>query len=189
MTRSFRSLCAITFVFSLFLLVAGQSTPAQTFRGMILGNVADSSGGAVPGATVTIKNLDTGLTRTVTTSDDGSFAVPELPIGNYSVTVEKSGFKAGVITGINVEVSSQHRADVTLQPGETTTRIEILGEELPMVESTSNTLGGIIESKIAANLPINGRDYMKLAYLAPGVAGSPDQITDSPGSFGVFSVN
>lgn len=189
MTRSFRSLCAIAFVFSLFLLVAGQSTSAQTFRGMILGNVADSSGGAVPGATVTIKNLDTGLTRTVTTSDDGSFAVPELPIGNYSVTVEKSGFKAGVITGINVEVSSQHRADVTLQPGETTTRIEVLGEELPMVESTSNTLGGIIESKIAANLPINGRDYMKLAYLAPGVAGSPDQITDSPGSFGVFSVN
>jgi Cna protein B-type domain. len=73
--------------------------PGQTFRGTILGLVTDSSGAAVPGATVTIKNVDTGLTRTVTTTDDGSYSAPELPIGNYSVTVEKSGFKAGVVNG------------------------------------------------------------------------------------------
>src|SRR5260370_1166494 len=176
------------FVFSLALF-AGTSAFAQTSRGTILGSVTDSSGAAVPGATVTIKNLDTGLGRTVTTSDDGSYAAPELPIGTYSVSVEKAGFKLGVVTGIKVEVSSERRADVALQIGQSAQSVEVLGEELPMVESTSNTLGGIIESKIVTSLPVNGRDYQKLIFLVPGVTGSPDQITDSPGSFGIFSVN
>src|SRR5208283_6121303 len=113
--RSFRNLCALTLVFAIVTLLSAMCTPAQTFRGTILGTVTDSSGAAVPGATVTIKNLGTGLIRTVTTSDDGSYAVPELPIGNYSATAEKSGFKLGVVTGINVEVSSERRADFVLQ--------------------------------------------------------------------------
>lgn len=162
---------------------------AQTFRGTILGTVTDASGGAVPGATVTIKNLDTGLTRTVTTSDDGSYAVPELPIGNYSVTVEKEGFKAGVATGVRVEVSTERRADFTLQPGQLAQKVEVVGEQLPMVESTSNTLGGVIESKAVTNLPVNGRDYQKLILLVPGAASGPDAITDSAGSYGTVSVN
>jgi outer membrane receptor protein involved in Fe transport len=170
-------------------LVLGVGAGAQTFRGTILGTVTDSSGAAISGATVTVKNLGTGLVRTVTTSSDGSYSVPELPIGNYSVTVEISGFNTAVVKGIGVEVSSERRADVTLQPGEVAQRVEVSGDTLPQVESTSNTLGGIIESKVVTNLPVNGRDYQKLIFLVPGVAGSPDQITDSPGSFGTFSVN
>ena len=189
MNRSFRNLSAFALVFAALTILSGTSAMAQTFRGTILGSVTDTSGASVPGATVTIKNLNTGLVRTVTTSEDGSFSAPELPIGNYSVVVEKSGFKQGVVTGIRVEVSSDRRADVTLQPGDVAQRIEVTGEALPMVESTSNTLGGIIESNVAANLPVNGRDYLKLVFLAPGVTGSPDQITDSPGSYGTFSVN
>ncbi|HET7108326.1 MAG TPA: TonB-dependent receptor [Candidatus Acidoferrum sp.] len=184
--RAIRTLALVAFALTLF---AGTSAFAQTFRGTILGSVTDSSGAAVPGATVTIKNLDTGLVRTVTTSDDGSYSAPELPIGNYSVSVEKAGFKLGVVTGIKVEVSSERRADVTLQPGQVAQTVIVQGEELPMVESTSNTLGGIVESKVVTSLPVNGRDYQKLIFLVPGVAGSPDQITDSPGSFGIFSVN
>jgi hypothetical protein len=184
--RAIRTLALVIFSLALF---AGASTFAQTFRGTILGSVTDSSGAAVPGATVTIKNVDTGLIRTVTTSDDGSYAAPELPIGNYSVTVEKAGFKSGVVTGVKVEVSTERRADVALQIGQSAQRIEVRGEELPMVDSTSNTLGGILESKLVTSLPINGGDYQKLIFLVPGVTGSPDQITDSPGSFGIFSVN
>jgi len=184
--RAIRTLAQVAFALTLF---AGTSTFAQTFRGTILGSVTDSSGAAVPGATVTIKNVDTGLVRTVTTSDDGSYAAPELPIGNYSVSVEKAGFKLGVVTGIKVEVSSERRADVALQIGQSAQSVEVRGEELPMVESTSNTLGGILESKLVTSLPINGGDYQKLIFLVPGVTGSPDQITDSPGSFGIFSVN
>lgn len=162
---------------------------AQTFRGTILGTVTDSSGAAVAGATVAVKNTDTGLTRTVNTSDDGSYAVPELPIGNYSVTVEKSGFKTGVVSGIRVEVSSERRADVTLQPGEISQKIEVSGETLPLVETTSNTLGGVFESKQVEDLPINGRDYTKLLINVPGAAGEPNGAGDSPGSFGYVAVN
>ena len=191
MNRSIRGTGGVLVVFlaMLVILAWGSATPAQTFRGTILGTVADSSGAAIAGATVTIKNTGTGLTRTVTTSDDGSFTVPELPIGVYSVSVEKTGFKTGVVTGIQVEVGSDRRADITLQPGELAQRVEVSGEVLPQVESTNNVLGGIIESRIVTNLPVNGRDYQKLIFLVPGVTGSPDQITDSPGSFGVFSVN
>jgi outer membrane receptor protein involved in Fe transport len=189
MNRSYRYLHAISIFFAALMLLTAVSAPAQTFRGTILGTVTDSSGAAVPGANVTVKNMETGLTRVVSTSDDGSYSAPELPIGNYSVSAEKSGFKLGLVTGISVEVSSERRADFVLQPGNVAQTVEVQGEELPLVESTSNTLGGIVEAKIAGNLPVNGRDYMKLVFLAPGVTGSPDQITDSPGSFGTFSVN
>jgi len=185
-TKSMVRLCLMALTMMFLCAVAGN---AQSFRGIILGTVTDSTGASVSGANVTVKNLETGLTRAVTTSGDGTYSVPELPIGNYSVTVENTGFKTAVVTGVVVEVSSERRTDFTLQPGEVAQRVEVLGDTLPQVESTNNTLGGIIESKVVTNLPVNGRDYQKLIFLVPGVAGSPDQITDSPGSFGVFSVN
>ena len=159
MNRSIRNLGVLISIFAALVLFAGSIANAQTFRGTILGTVTDSSGAGVPAATVSIKNIDTGLIRTVATADDGSYAAPELPIGNYSVTVEKPGFKLGVVTGIHVEVSSERRTDFVLQPGQLEQRVEVQGEELPMVESTSNTLGGIIESKVVTSLPVNGRDY------------------------------
>ena len=189
MKRSIRSLGVFVFFFIAITFVLPSRASAQTFRGTILGTVTDSSGAAVPGATVTIKNNDTGLLRTVTTTDDGSYAAPELPIGNYTVTVEKSGFKIGVVKDVRVEVSAERRTDFTLQPGELAQRVEVQGEELPMVESTSNTLGGIVESRVVTSLPVNGRDYQKLILLVPGAASAPDGITDSPGSYGTVSVN
>jgi hypothetical protein len=189
MSRTFRGLIALVCVLTTVLLLQVPQAQAQTFRGTILGTVTDSSGAAVVGATVTIKNVDTGLTRTVSTTEDGSYSAPELPIGNYSVSVSKEGFKEGLVRGVRVEVSSERRADVTLQPGQLAQKIEVVGEDLPMVESTSNTLGGIVESKVVTNLPVNGRDYQKLILLVPGAASGPDAITDSAGSYGTVSVN
>jgi Carboxypeptidase regulatory-like domain/TonB dependent receptor/TonB-dependent Receptor Plug Domain len=192
MIGSIRTLAVVRFLAIATLLMAivfSVSTNGQTFRGTILGTVTDTSGAAVSGATVSVKNTGTGLLRTVNTGDDGSYSAPELPIGTYSVTVEKSGFKVGLVNGISVEVSTERRADVVLQPGDVSQTVEVSGDTLPQVESTSNTLGGIIESTVVTNLPVNGRDYQKLIFLVPGVAGSPDQITDSPGSYGIFSVN
>ena len=171
------------------LLFCGSAANAQTFRGTILGTVTDSSGAAVSGATVTVKNIETGLLRTATTGDDGSYSVPELPIGNYSVTVEKSGFKSGVVSGIHVEISSERRADVSMQPGQISQTIEVSGEALPLVETTSNTLGGAFEASQVDALPINGRDYTKLFINVPGAAGEPNGAGDSPGSFGYVAVN
>jgi outer membrane receptor protein involved in Fe transport len=175
-------------VIALIVLAAAPGT-AQTFRGTILGTVTDGTGAVVSGAKATVRNTDTGLTREVTTTDDGNYSAPELPVGNYSVTVEKTGFKSGLVSDIHLEASSQRRADVALQPGAITEQIEVSAESLPQIETESDTLGGTLTSSDMANLPVSGRDYTKLIFLNPGIAGSPDQITDSPGSFGVFSVN
>src|SRR5216683_3480316 len=162
---------------------------AQTFRGTILGTVTDTTGAVVPGATITIRNVNTGLLRTTETQADGSYRVPELPIGSYDVTIEKADFQTSVTSGVKVDVAGERRVDSALKPGAVKEQITVSGEELPEIETTSDTLGGTLTQESVRDLPINGRDYTKLIYLNPGVAGSPDQITDSPGSFGEFSMN
>jgi hypothetical protein len=162
---------------------------AQTFRGTILGTVTDSTGAAVSGATVTIHNVATGIDRITQTNVDGSYLVPELQIGIYSVTVELSGFQKAVTTGVVVDVAGEKRIDAILKPGQVNQQVIVAGEDLPQVETTSDTLGGVLTQDTVKDLPVNGRDYTKLIYLTPGIAGSPDQISDSPGSYGVFSMN
>jgi hypothetical protein len=169
-------------------LLAPSLLPAQTFRGTILGTVTDASGAVVSGATVKVHNIDTGLERTTQTSADGSYSVPELPIGNYTVTFSQSGFQTAMTKGVSVDVATDRRVDVALKPGEVAQQVEVTGD-VPQVDTTNNDLGGMLTSKTIESIPINGRDYTKLIYLNPGVAGSPDQISDSPGSFGEFSMN
>ena len=171
----------------MFLLMATFS-PAQTFRGTILGSVTDTSGAVIPGTTVKVRNVDTGLERVTQTSADGSYNVPELPIGTYNVTCSQTGFETALTKGVVVNVAAESRVDVVLKPGQVSQQVEVTGE-VPQVDTTSDTLGGILTSKTIESIPVNGRDYTKLIYTNPGVAGSPDQITDSPGSFGVFSMN
>jgi outer membrane receptor protein involved in Fe transport len=162
---------------------------AQTFRGTILGTVTDPSGYLVAGATVKVRNVGTGLERTSTTSTDGSYSFPELPIGTYTVTVTQPGFQAFVASGVAVNVAVEHRVDAALKTGQVATKVEVSAEQLPMVETTTNDLGGVITQQTVEDMPVNGRDYTKLIFMNPGVSGSADQITDSPGSFGEFSMN
>jgi hypothetical protein len=182
--RSIRGFFVVVVICAAASVVSG-----QTFRGTILGTVTDISGAAVPGATVTVRNTETGLLRTTESQADGSYREPELPIGNYDVTVEKADFQAFVTKGVQVSVAAERRVDAALKPGAITEQILVSGSELPQIETTSDTLGGTLTQETVKDLPINGRDYTKLIYLNPGVAGSPDQITDSPGSFGEFSMN
>jgi outer membrane receptor protein involved in Fe transport len=176
--------CAI-----LLMMLAAAPGWAQTFRGTILGTVTDSSGAALVGATVTIHNVDTGIDRITQTNTDGSYLVPELQIGTYTVSVSMSGFQKAVTTGVVVDVASEKRIDAVLKPGQVNQQILVAGEDLPQVDSTNDTLGGTLTQDTVKDLPVNGRDYTKLIYLTPGVAGSPDQISDSPGSYGTFSMN
>lgn len=172
-----------------FLLLAAVSLWAQTFRGTILGTVTDPSGAVIAGANVTVKNVGTGLQRTTQTSSDGSYALPELPIGTYTVTVTLAGFQTFIANGVTVDVAGERRVDAPMKTGQVSSRVEVAGDLLPLVETTTNTLGGVLTAETVEDLPVNGRDYTKLIYLNPGVAGSPDQISDSPGSYGEFSMN
>jgi hypothetical protein len=172
-----------------FILLSATLLAGQTFRGTVLGSVTDPSGAVVAGATVKVRNLGTGLERTTVTSADGSYSVPELPIGTYTVTVTQSGFQTAVTNNVEVNVATERRVDAQLKTGQVTQTVEVSGGDLAQIETTSNDLGGVLTSKGVEDLPVNGRDYTKLIFLNPGVAGSPDQITDSPGSFGEFSMN
>jgi hypothetical protein len=172
-----------------FALLSTAALIAQTFRGTILGTVTDQSGAVVSGASVKIHNVATGLDRTTQTSADGSYTVTELPIGAYNVTVTQSGFQTSVTNNVPVDVAGERRVDVALKPGQVSEQVQVSAESLPMVETTSTDLGGVLTQDTVKDLPINGRDYTKLIFLNPGVSGSPDQITDSPGSFGEFSMN
>lgn len=169
-------------------LVSPGALAAQTFRGSIRGSVLDSNGAAVPDAAVTVKNVATGLSRTTVTDAAGNFNVPELAIGSYELTVEKTGFKSAGVKDLKVDVGGERRVDVTLAAGDVEQTVEVRAT-IPLVETTQNVLGGIIESKEAEVLPVNGRDFTKLLVLVPGASGSPDGATDSPGSFGLFSAN
>lgn len=172
-----------------FVVLISASLMAQTFRGTILGTVTDASGAVVSGANIAVKNVNTGLERSTQASADGSYSVPELPLGTYTVTITQTGFQTWVTSNVVVDVATERRVDAQLKAGQVTERVEVSGEELSQVNTTSAELGGTLTSETIATLPVNGRDYTKLIYLNPGVSGSPDQISDSPGSFGTFSMN
>jgi hypothetical protein len=173
----------------LSLLLAATLVSAQTFRGSILGTVSDTSGAVLPGATVKVKNAGTGLERTSQTTAEGNYTISELPIGTYSVTVSQAGFQTSVTSNVVVDVATERRVDIALKPGQVADTVEVTGEAIAQVDTTTDELGGTLTAQTIANIPVNGRDYTKLIYLNPGVAGSPDQISDSPGSFGTFSMN
>ena len=162
---------------------------AQTFRGSIAGTVTDTTGASVTGATVTIHNVATGVDRITQTGIDGGYLVPELQVGTYNVTITLGGFQTAVITGVTVDVATEKRVDTALKPGSVSNTVTVAGDDIPEVDTTGDTLGGTLTQETVKNLPVNGRDYTKLIYLTPGVAGSPDQISDSPGSYGTFSMN
>jgi len=176
-------------ILAAFVVLLTTALVAQTFRGTILGTVTDASGAVVSGASVKVHNVNTGQDRTTQTSADGSYTVSELQIGTYDVSISQSGFQTSVTSSVTVDVGSERRVDFALKPGQVTEKVEVSGDTLPQVETTSTDLGGVITAATVENLPVNGRDYTKLIYLNPGVSGSPDQISDSPGSFGEFSMN
>ena len=187
MKWAIKAMCTFGLLF-LSMMVVSATANAQTFRGTILGTVIDPSGAAIPGAQVVVKNQGTGTTRTTTSGDAGTYQVPELPVGQYSVTVTKEGFESVTLGDVEVTVAGERRVDVALKPGRVESQVEVRAE-VPMVTTTEDTLGGTLQARQVDNLPVNGRDYTKLIFMALGVSGSPDQITDSPGSFGEFSVN
>jgi len=177
-----------TFLLSALILCFSIVSSAQTFRGSIQGTVTDPNGAVVPAADVTINSPDTGLTRTTQTDSEGSYLVSELPIGTYQVTVKKSGFSDVSVKNVKVEVSATTRADVPLRLAGATTIVDIPGVE-PIVNSAENNLGGSIQAKQLQELPVSGRDFTKMLVLVPGSGGDPSGVADSPGSFGLFSIN
>jgi hypothetical protein len=141
---------------------------AQVSTGTVSGVVQDASGAAIPGAMVTIKNLDTGTTRILTTDAGGRYTAPDLPLGNYEIQAQQSGFQTEVRSGINLTVGREAVVNLGLKVGQISEKVVVTGEA-PLVESTTATLSSLVDERTIRDLPLNGRSYDRLALLQPGV--------------------
>src|SRR5262245_57134510 len=148
-------------------LVSAQALWAQTGTGDIDGRVLDESKAAVPGATVTAKNPNTGLSRSTTSSASGTYHIGSLPAGRYDVTAELSGFSTQVHQGVNVLIDSAATLDFTMKVGGQQETITVTGEA-PLIETTTSDVGDLITSTMVENIPLNGRKFQDLSLLVPG---------------------
>jgi hypothetical protein len=171
-------------VLGIVCLVLAVSVPlsSQTTTGRILGTVSDQSGAPVAGAAVVITDVQRGATRAVATDGSGDYTAPELQPGVYKVRAEAKGFKTVERVNIVVEVASDLRVDISLPAGQVSETV-IVTDEVPLVNTTTSTLGGTLSNKEINDLPLNGRNYENLLQLRPGVVRYPG------GGFSTTSAN
>jgi hypothetical protein len=144
------------------------SGSGQTVNGRINGTVSDSSGAVVPSATVTITNTATNATRTAVTDDGGFYTVTSLPVGTYTVTVERNGFKKANQTGNVLAADQRLTVNITLEAGNVTETVEVTTAAGETVNTTSGEVARVVDSRQVQNLALNGRNYMQLVTLIPG---------------------
>jgi len=144
-----------------------QLAQAQTVNGAFHGTVIDSTGAVVPGATVEVTNLATGLTRNASANQAGFYTITQLPPGQYSVTVSKTGFAKVLQSRVELLVNQDVEADSTLTVGAVTQHVEVTSAP-PALETANATLDQVIGSKQVVDLPLNGRQFTQLVLLTPG---------------------
>ncbi|MDX6712507.1 MAG: hypothetical protein QOH96_3523 [Blastocatellia bacterium] len=169
--RSFvRKVCCIT----LLIASGGLSLYAQTSVGRISGTVKDGSGAVVPEATITVTNTATNFERTAVTDDSGFYTVTNLPVGTYSLAAERKGFKKVVQADTSLSADARLTVDLTLQPGELSETVQVSPTAGETVNTTSGEVARVIDSQQVQNLALNGRNYMQLLTVVPGVAVTTD---------------
>src|SRR5579864_4919424 len=168
------------------LFLSLQPMAAQTTTGSIVGTVTDNSGAAVPGAAVTITNVDTNSATKTTTDSSGNYVVTPLPVGHYSVSVEARGFKRALNEGITLNVQDRLGVNVALEVGQLSETVEVTAAT-PALQTDTSYLGQVMESQKIVDLPLNGRYFTRLAVLTAGATptapGARDERT------GGFSAN
>jgi hypothetical protein len=154
--------------FLILIAISATGVIAQTGTSNITGTVRDGTGAVVAGATVTAKNEATGVTSTQTTTDSGVYAFSSLPVGNYTITAEKQGFKTLQKTGNPLEVGTPLTVDMAMEVGEVSETVTVQsGAE--QLQTANATIGNVVEQKAIETLPLNGRNPLTLLLLEPGV--------------------
>ena len=134
----------------------------------------DTTGAGIQGATISIKNLETGTERDVQTDSDGRYHAPSLAVGRYELTADKSGFRTEHRTGITLVVGQQAEFDLTLQVGNVHQTVEVSSEPAVVVVTTEDT-SGLVGERQVKELPLNGRSYDQLLTLNPGIVNYTSQ--------------
>ncbi|PYU20190.1 MAG: TonB-dependent receptor, partial [Acidobacteria bacterium] len=140
---------------------------SQTTTGTISGVVQDSSGALIAGATVTVRNVDTGTARSVTSDEGGRYIVPVLPLGNYEVQAQQAGFQTEIRSGITLTVGREEVINLTLRVGQQTLSVTVT-EAAPLVNTTTAEISGLVAEREVKELPLNGRSFDNLITLNPG---------------------
>lgn len=182
------SALVLSLLFSL--LLATSVLYAQSTNGVITGAVTDPSGAAVSGASVTVTDQGTGAVHTARTDGQGNYTIPDLAPGTYSVNVKNSGFKTFNQQNVILNVASVRRADAKLEPGGVTEVVNVEANAI-QVQTTSGALGEVVDGQQVRELPLNGRSFVELTQLQPGVSAASNFSTTNKGLLaGVdFSVN
>lgn len=162
-----RLVCALPLILALSARLS-----AQTASGTILGNIRDPQDAPVPGATVTVTNVGSNISRTFTTDSSGNYVIPFLIPGQYTVNAEAQGFKRANRTGITLRVEDRLTIDFRLEIGALAEQVTV-DAQAPLLDTNSNTLGQVIENRRIVDLPLNGREPFSLAQLVPGVVPVP----------------
>ena len=154
--------CIAVFALSSFTPAFAQETTATA-----TGTVTDSSGGVLPGVTVSFKHVATGRLFESITNTEGSYLAPLLPVGAYEVTFSLSGFQSRVVQGLTLAVNDRVKVDASLATGGVTEVVQVTGRTT--ITQTTTAVQELIDSKRVEELPINNRNFAKLTELAPGV--------------------
>jgi hypothetical protein len=161
---------------------------AQSFRGSIRGQVVDPNGNVIAGAKVSAKNSGTAQVRETATAEDGSYVLAELPAGEYVVVAEYAGLSP-VGQNVIVNVGSDTTANFDLTRVEKRLEQLTVTEEAPVIDTTRDVLNEVVDQKLVAELPLNGRDFGKLVALSPGATVDPSGVAGTQGGFGQFNIN
>ena len=168
------------FLLLAMLVIASAARPvlmeAQVVGATLSGIVTDSSGAALAGAKVAVKNVATGDTREISSNTDGLYSAPNLLPGTYEVNVSAQGFSSVVQRGINLTVGAEQALNFTMKPGQVAQSVEVT-DVIPAVQTNSSSINATVDSRTVRELPLNGRDWTSLATLEPGVAKVPNQVT------------
>jgi hypothetical protein len=150
---------------------------AQAITATVVGTVMDPTGAAVPDAAVAITNVDTGQARTTSTNAAGNYEFPFLPVASYVLSVEKAGFQKAEVSRFRLSVDQTARIDVSLNVGQVTETVEVQAAAIGL-QTEDAAVGTVIDSQKIVELPLNGRSFVQLALLTPGVnPGTPGSIT------------
>jgi hypothetical protein len=173
------------------LLLTSAVVFAQTGTAVFLGTATDQQGAVLPDVKITATNADTGISVDVMTDAGGFYRIPGLFPGEYDLQAERASFAVAVRRRVALTVSQQAVVNFTLKVGPVAEKIEVNGEQAPLVESADSTVSGLVDPKQMRELPLNGRDIFQLVLLQPGVEPTPS-AGPSPwqkGGVGKLSVN
>jgi Carboxypeptidase regulatory-like domain/TonB-dependent Receptor Plug Domain len=181
--RASRRSVTTSFLLAIFVMFFSGFSLAQDAVARITGTISDVSGAVMPGVLVTATNTATQVSREATTDHEGFYQILALPIGSYTVTATRQGFRTVVSSEYKLQINQALRVDIKMEVGTASEKVDVGAEAAP-VETVSATLGQSVTGRTLTNMPLNGRDALDLALLQPGVTES----NDDNGGAGNYSI-